>query len=140
MGFAIDTVSEFGRRVAGRLESDRIAWLVTVNPAGAPVPSPIWFLWDGGEFLIYSQPDRPKLKNITANPRVALHLEGDATGGNIVILSGTARLSDDPPASAVPEYAAKYAELIGHNGWTAESFAADYSVPIRVAPHRLRGF
>lgn len=136
----IDTESEFGRRAAARLDRDPIAWLVTVSPKGAPVPSPIWFLWDGGEFLIYSQPDTPKLANIAANPRVAVHLESNPVGEDIVILPGTARISDDPPASAVPAYVTKYAPLIAHNGWTAESFAADYSVPIRVAPRRLRGF
>lgn len=129
----------FGRRAADRLERELIGWLVTVNGAGAPVPSPIWFWWDGEEFLIYSQPDTPKLANIAGNPRVAVHLDGDGRGGDIVIVSGTARIGDDPPASRVPAYLAKYAHLIAAYDWTPESFAADYSVPIRVAPRRLRG-
>jgi PPOX class probable F420-dependent enzyme len=111
-----------------------------VSPAGAPQPSPVWFLWEDGSILIYSQPNTPKLRNIAQNPFVAVHLEGNPTGDDVVILSGTARQTDDPPAHLVPAYVEKYLELIAHNGWTPESFAGDYSVPIRVEPTRLRGF
>ena len=75
MAFEIDTDTEFGQRVARRLESELIGWLTTVSPAGVPVPSPIWFLWDRESFLIYSQPDVPKLRNVAANPNVTLHLD-----------------------------------------------------------------
>ncbi len=110
MAFQIDTGTEFGQRVARRLESELIGWLTTVSPAGVPVPSPIWFLWDGESFLIYSQPDVPKLRNIAANPNVSLHLDGDGDGGDIVIVTGTAAVSQDPPAHEVPPYIAKYAQ------------------------------
>jgi PPOX class probable F420-dependent enzyme len=101
---------------------------------------PVWFLWDGESILVYSQPDTPKLRNIGANPRVALHLNDDGRGSDIVTVSGRAAVSDDPTAERVPAYIAKYRELIAENSWTPESFAADYSVPIRIEPRRVRGF
>ncbi len=113
---------------------------MTVNGRGAPQPSPIWFLWDDRSILLYSQPDTAKLRNIEANPRVALHLNDDGRGSDVVILSGRAAVSDDPPAHEIPAYLDKYAGLIQGNGWTPESFAADYSVPVRVGPTGLRGF
>jgi PPOX class probable F420-dependent enzyme len=134
MAFAIDT----GSRAAHRLREELIGWLVSVSPLGAPQPSPVWFLWDDAGFLLYSQPDTPKLRNIAANPRVALHLDSDREGGDIVIVSGRAAVSDDPPASDVPAYLDKYRSLIDSNGWTPASFAADYSVPVRIVPRRLR--
>jgi PPOX class probable F420-dependent enzyme len=117
-----------------------IGWLVTVNGRGAPQPSPIWFLWDDGSILLYSQPETAKLRNIAANPRVAMHLPADAVGDDVVIVSGRAAVSDDPPAHELPQYLDKYGELIERNGWTPESFAADYSVPVRIRPTGLRGF
>jgi PPOX class probable F420-dependent enzyme len=140
----LDTSTEFGSRVERRLREEPIGWLVTVSPSGTPQPSPIWFLWDGSDsFLIYSQPDTPKLRNIQANPRVAMHLEGDGGGGDIVVLTGTAAVSADPPAHLVPEYLAKYGSRIRSEGksWgsTDEGFAASYSVPVRFTPSRLRG-
>ena len=113
---------------------------MTVAPSGAPAPVPVWFLWDGESILLYSQPDTPKLRNIAANPRVALHLSDDGRGSDIVTVSGRAAVSGDPTAERVPAYLAKYGELIAENSWTAESFAADYSVPIRIEPRRVRGF
>ena len=139
MAFEIDTGSEFGRRVAGRLESELIGWLTTVSPGGVPTPVPVWFLWDGASFLVYSEEGRPKLRNIAANPRVSLHLDGNGTGGDIVVLTGTAAVSDDPRATEIPAYMAKYAPLIDANGWGHEQFASDYPVAIRITPKRLRG-
>ena len=89
--------------------------------------------------LLYSRPGKPKLRNIAANPRVALHLDGNGQGGDIVVLSGTAAVSDDPPADRIDDYVAKYLPLIERAGWTPASFAADYSVPVRIALTRLGG-
>jgi PPOX class probable F420-dependent enzyme len=140
MALAIDTATEFGARAAGRLTGELIGWLVTVTPAGAPRPVPVWFLWDGASsLLVYSKPDTPKLRNIAANPRVAVHLDGNGRGGDVVVLSGRARVSDDPAADRIDAYIAKYGDLIAGNGWTPASFAAEYSVPVRIELSRLRG-
>jgi hypothetical protein len=71
--------------------------------------------------------------------RVARRL-ADAVGDDVVTVSGRAAVSDDPPAHELPRYLDKYGELIERNGWTPESFAADYSVPVRIRPTGLRGF
>jgi PPOX class probable F420-dependent enzyme len=139
MPIEFDDRTGFGQRARRRLHDELIGWLVTVTPDGRPQPSPVWFLLDRGELLIYSRPDTPKLRNIAAGPRVAMHLDGDGRGGDVVVLSGVARVTDDPAADGVPAYIEKYRELIDGNGWTAESFAADYSVPVRVDLRRLRG-
>jgi PPOX class probable F420-dependent enzyme len=136
----LDTSSEFGRRAERRLREEKIAWLTTVDSAGTPQPIPVWFLWDGaGSALVYSRPRTPKLRAIEANPRVSLHLDGNGRGGDIVVALGDAAVSDDPPAHEIPAYVEKYAPLIERNRWTPESFAADYSVPIRVRIRRVRG-
>jgi PPOX class probable F420-dependent enzyme len=136
----IDTKSEFGKRAVRRLKDDVIFWLVTVGPDGTPEPSPVWALWEGETVLIYSQPDTPKLRNIPARPRVALHLDGDGKGGDIVVVTGAARIDREaPPADKVPAYVAKYREGMKRIGMTPESFAHAYSVAVRVTPTRLRG-
>ena len=137
----LDETTEFGRRATRRLDEAIIGWLTTVTPEGGPRPIPVWFLWDGDRsILLYSRPGKPKLRNIARNPRVSLHLDGDGQGGNVVVLLGDARVSDDPPADQVPEYVAKYTWGFERNGWTAREFAEDYSVPIRIAVGRVRGF
>jgi PPOX class probable F420-dependent enzyme len=136
----IDTTSEFGQRVARRLRDETVGWLTTVGPDGTPQPSPIWFLWDGETVLIYSQPNTPKLRNIGRNPRVALNLDGDGRGGDIVILTGEARVDGTAPGAADhAAYLEKYRQGIERIGMTPEQFAGSYSVPIRMTPTRLRG-
>ena len=136
----IDTGSEFGGRAARRLRDELIYWLVTVGPDGTPQASPVWALWDGETFLIYSRPDTPKLRNIASRPLVALHLDGDGLGGDIVIVTGDARIvSDAPAADRDPVYVAKYREGMRRIGMTPESFARAYSVAVRITPARLRG-
>jgi PPOX class probable F420-dependent enzyme len=111
-----------------------------VGPDLTPQPSPVWFLWDGETVLIYSQPGTPKLRNIEANPSVSLNFNTDPYGVDVVVLTGDASIApDEPPANAVPAYAAKYAEGMALIGMSAEDFATAYSVPIRVRPSDVRG-
>jgi PPOX class probable F420-dependent enzyme len=136
----IDESTAFGARAARRLREERLAWLTTVDAAGRPQPIPVWFLWDDdASVLVYSQPDKPKLRNIERNPRVSLHLDGNGEGGDIVVLSGEARISDDPPANEHADYVRKYEWGFERNRWTPEQFARLYSVPIRIQLRRLRG-
>jgi PPOX class probable F420-dependent enzyme len=136
----IDTNTEFGARAARRLRDDLIYWLVTTGPDGMPQPSPVWALWDGETFLIYSQPDMPKLRNVAARPKVAVHLDGNGRGGDIVIVTGEARIDRSaPPADRVEAYVAKYRDGMRGIGMTPESFARAYPIAIRVTPARLRG-
>jgi PPOX class probable F420-dependent enzyme len=123
----------------GRLRDEPIAWLTTVAGSGQPQSTPVWFLWEDGEFLIYGAARGPKTRSIEANPRVSLHLEGNGRGGANVILEGRARLDPAGPRAAdVPAYVAKYRELIAGNGWTPGSFADLYPHVIRVTPTRAR--
>jgi PPOX class probable F420-dependent enzyme len=133
----LDTTTEAGGRAERRLR-EKIAWLTMARSDGLPQSVPVWLLWDGEGLLIYSQPDRPKLRNIRANPRVGLHLNSNDRGGDVVRVEGTAEILDDfPPASGVGEYVEKYRESIACIGLKPESFARAYSVAPRVTPTRL---
>lgn len=126
-------------RALERLQAELAVWLTTVTPEGQPQSTPVWFHWDGDTFLAYSQPDVPKLANIAANPRVSLHLVGDAEGEDVVTIEGRAALDPSaPPADAVQDYLAKYRGLIDRFGWSPSGFAADYRVALRITPTRFR--
>ena len=136
----IDLTTEFGTRVARRLDEDIIIWLTTVRADGTPQPSPVWFLWADQAFLIYSQPNTPKLRNIQRNPKVALNFDSNGQGGNIVVFTGEANIDPSaPPGNEVAAYLEKYREEIARLQMTPERFAQSYSVAIRVTPTGLRG-
>jgi PPOX class probable F420-dependent enzyme len=135
----IDTSTDSGVRAACRLENDQIVWLTTVGPDGTPQPSPVWFLWDGDTALIYSQPATPKLRNIERHPRVSLNFNCTPNGGDVVILTGDARVdSGAAPDRLDAAYAAKYADGIRSIGMTPDTFVQEYSVAIRIRPTSLR--
>ncbi len=127
------------QRPLERLRTDVVAWLTTVRSDGQPQSSPVWFLWDGEDFVVYSLPRSPKVPNVRANPLVSFHLEGDGEGGDIVTFDATARVDDDrPPPHEVPEYVEKYHELIERLGYSDEEFGREYSSAIVVTPTRVR--
>ena len=135
---SLDAASVSGQRARERLANDRVGWLTTVAPDGTPQVSPIWFLWNGDEILVYSL-DSPRGRNIASHPRVSLNLDGNGLGGDIVIVEGNARIDADAPSAADnPAYVTKYLPVMDDYGWTPEWFAGRYSVPIRITPTRFR--
>jgi PPOX class probable F420-dependent enzyme len=137
----LDTTTAFGAHVAGRLQQETLIWLTTVGADGIPQPTLVWFLWTGTDILVFSQPTKPKLANVAHNPRVALHLESNGTGGDVVILTGHARIDPAGPSPAEEAaYEPKYAERITRMGLTYDDFTRAYSVTIRIVPQKLRGW
>ena len=136
----IDQGTEFGARVARHLREDLVVWMTTVSGAGSPLPSPVWFLWDGdAEAVVYSMPGA-RIRNIEANPRVTLNFDGNGQGGDIVVLSGRAAVDQSlPPAAENAPYVAKYAERLSRMQTTPELFADKYSVRVRVSLTGVRG-
>ncbi|MEU8896937.1 pyridoxamine 5'-phosphate oxidase family protein [Nocardia sp. NPDC048505] len=61
--------------IAGLLADDTIAHLATLDPAGYPHVTPIWFLWDGAAFRLTSHATRPHVRRIRENPRVGLVID-----------------------------------------------------------------
>jgi PPOX class probable F420-dependent enzyme len=136
----VDESTAFGARVAAHLRDNVVVWLTTVTPSGAPLPMPVWFLWEGGESVLMFSQDGARVRNVEANPHVSLNFAGDGRGGDIVVLSGRATAErDGPPANEAGAYVAKYADHIERIGHTPETFAAKYSVPIRIELTKLRG-
>jgi PPOX class probable F420-dependent enzyme len=139
MKFTEHLPAERRSHVEGRLQSNLMAWLTTVQPDGQPVTVPVWFLLREDEtILLYSQPNKTKLRNLAQNPRVALGLDVTDLGRDVIRVRGIARQMDDiAPAHQNPQYVVKYAERIGALFGTAEQFAASFSAAVLITPNRL---
>lgn len=124
------------RRTELRLKKEEVIWLGTVGSDGRPQAVPVWFLWDGRSFLIYSQ-DGIKVRHIQANRNVELHLNSDPAGDDLVRVSGQATIAKAPPAHGNSEYLRKYRRAIKNLGMTPASFAEKYHNPIRVSRIRF---
>lgn len=127
--------------IRARLDDELVVWMTTVNAAGQPQASPVWFLVQGGSIVVYSLGQTPRTRNIAADPRVSLNLNSTRSGGEVVIIEGTAEIVPDGlPAHETPEYVAKYETAMEDLGMTPESFSAGYPVRIHIQPTRLRAW
>ena len=136
-----DSGSDADAHALDRLAGDMIGWLTTVTPEGQPQTFPIWFLWADGEILVYSDRRAKRNGNIRANPRVALHLDDDGRGNDIVIVEGEARIDEaTPPVTENAAYLAKYGAWITEFLTSAEEMHTIYNVPVWIRPTRGRAF
>ncbi len=122
-----------------RLDGELVAWMTTVNAAGQPQTSPVWFLVQDEVIVVYSLDRTPRTRNIESNAKVCLNLNSTPSGGEVVIIEGRAAIvPDGPPADEDERYVAKYEEPMDDLGMTPDSFATDYPVRIHIQPTRLR--
>ena len=77
------------------LHEPRIAVLSTVTADGTPFPTPIWYEYRDGKFLMSTAKKGQKVKNIQANPRVSLCIDERSMPYKGVTALGTATISDE---------------------------------------------
>jgi PPOX class probable F420-dependent enzyme len=128
-----------------RLRRDEMIWITTVRADGQPQSSAVWFHWDGSDFLLVSQPAAAKVRNLVANPRVSLALNGTGYGADLVIVEGQAEVLPDyasgswPEAARVEAYYAKYETALRESlGSSAAEMASAFSTALRITPTRWR--
>jgi PPOX class probable F420-dependent enzyme len=134
----VDQTKPNNAHVEQRLREEPIVWFTTVRPDGRPHTVPVWFLWDGETFLIFSQPGNLKIRNLQRNPHITLALDGTNQGGDVVTVEGEAELLSEPSRNIlVPAFGEKYASMIKTMGVDAEGLVEDYSQPIRIKPTKF---
>ncbi|MFF5986704.1 pyridoxamine 5'-phosphate oxidase family protein [Prauserella flavalba] len=128
-------------RAERRLRDEHEIWITTVRADGQPQASPVGFLWDGAAFLVLSRPGTPKVRNLTDNAKVALHLDLDreSEDGSVLTLEGVALLDAEPLGTdESAAYVDKYRDVIQGAGLTEEELFAEFSSVVRVRPTRVR--
>ena len=142
---ALDPSVGGGTHAADRLRREEMIWVTTVRGDGQPQTSAVWFHWDGTDFLLFSQPRAQKVRNLTAEPRVSLNLNGTGYGADLVIIEGTAEVLSGyasgpwPEPARVAAYYAKYETSLREGlGSSAAEMAAAFSTAVRITPTRWR--
>lgn len=137
----IDTSDPKQRAADNKLRQQQISWFTTIRPDGRPHSVPVWFLWDGSKVHIFSEPKTVKIRNLHHSSAVTLTLETGDTGGGVVIIDGTAEISDRDTASWLgtigSAYEAKYRDGLKGLGQSMDQMAAQYNRAIIVTPTRF---
>lgn len=127
--------------LAKALDSAIIGFLTAVNGRGQPQTSPVWYIRDGEDLVVYNRPTAARLRSIANNNRVAFNLRADGGARSGISLEGTAVVDSDlPTAVDFPGYVDRYRGEIADLGWTPESFSTDYSIGLRITVTRVRSW
>jgi PPOX class probable F420-dependent enzyme len=125
-----------------RLLRERIiAWFTTVDAEGRPHAVPVWFQWHDGRVLVFSEEKTAKVRHVRRGSPVLVHLETGAFGNEVVILTGTAHVSERTSAEWLAEfrdaYADKYAEAIAEYGQSLDEIMATFSTTLVFTPDEV---
>jgi len=84
------------------LKSTIPARLAYSGRAGTPRVLPIWFHWTGDVFVLGTRMDAPKVKALSANPKVALTIDSESFPYKALQVRGTVEI--EQINGIVPEY------------------------------------
>ncbi len=115
---------EIPQLLLDRLQNEQIIWLTTLREDGMPLPTPVWFHWDGETVLISTQHQALKSRNIRRHPKVALNFNTDAGGGSVAVIQGEAVVVDQAEVSEarLAAYLDKYREGMKYMNMTEDGF------------------
>ena len=118
-----DVLNLLNDPVAQQLLNSRIpARLAYTGPDGFPRVIPIWFHWDGKQFVLGSAPAAPKVGALQRNAKVALTIDEDTYPPKVLLVRGTARV--DVIDGVVPEYGKAARRYLGEEqgrGWEEQA-------------------
>jgi hypothetical protein len=109
--------------VAQELLNSKIpARLAYTGLDGSPRVVPIWFHWNGEQFVLGSAPSSPKVKALAANAKVALTIDEVSYPPRVLLVRGTARV--ELIDGVVPEYVQAARRYLGEEqgrGWEEQA-------------------
>lgn len=134
------------QEIAELLALDRPAHLATLDRAGFPHVTPLWFVWQDDAFFMTSIADRPHLRRLSRNPRAGLGIDvedperSDGQRPNRQVRAlGDAELFEDDGGQWTTVITAKYIRGPAAKRQAAAR-AADARMVICLRPTRLVAF
>jgi nitroimidazol reductase NimA-like FMN-containing flavoprotein (pyridoxamine 5'-phosphate oxidase superfamily) len=114
--------------VEDRLTSDRAYWIVTVGHTGRPSVRPVDGLFVDGALYVGGSPDTRWIRDLGANPMVAVHLDGLA---DVIIVEGSVEILDRTDADLAERLADASKSKYPEYGVTAELYRRRGAIRIR---------
>lgn len=113
-----------------------IAVLATVGPRGRAHAVPIWYLYEGGVFIMSMGRGSQKHRNIEANPEVTLVVDRRTLPYYAVMAQGTAEVGPPLSQEARRRMAVRYLGEEMGRGYVARRGGGE-SITIRLRPRRF---
>ncbi len=126
------------RFLAGR----HVAVLVTIGPDGAPVPTPVWYLYRDGRFYVRTELHAVKTENIQRDPRVSICIQDERPPYRALIAYGRAEVGAGLEwlADAIPQHYLGFVGAIGYRQAAQSQIERGPEVALLVQPERFVSF
>lgn len=124
----------FGPPPATAFDRYHVAALASVTSDGRPHVVPLWFVWDGAAFVMYSKPGALKVRNLRREPHAMLALGEPGGAARPFLIEVLAEL--EARGHLLESFQRKYAEPLACIGLSPDAFIARYSQAIRLVPLR----
>jgi len=99
------------------LHSPDLARLAYNGLDGCPRVIPIGYVWNGGQVIVCTATNAPKVRALATNPKVALTIDTDTQPPHVLLMRGTAEVE---VVEGVPsEFLAASKKYIGSEQWQA---------------------
>lgn len=125
-------------RVQRFLATRDVMVLATIQPDGAPLATPVWFLHSTGDLAMISEEATQKVRNLRRDPRVSVAAEAGSVGGiRGVIIQGRAEFlrESDERRTLAAAFLRKYQPDLRCR-WGGDAMPPD-RVMFRVVPTRV---
>lgn len=93
------------------LDGPNLMRLAYVGSEGQPHVVPIWFGYDGNEFIVVTGPKADKVRHLAQRPKVSFTIDTPTAPYKVLMVEGTAAL--EHVEGMAPEYAGIVARFLG---------------------------
>ena len=113
-----------------------MAVLATVDRHGHPHATPVWYLYEGDEFVISTTRASQKFRNIVLNPAVALVVDRRTLPYYSVVVRGNASAGPELSDSELLRLAVRYYGDVRGRAY-AERARSENELTMRIRPSRI---
>lgn len=117
-----------------------ISIITTLRADGSPHMTPVWHMVEGDEIVVAVDKRTVKARNVVNNPSVALCVAADESPQRWILVSGTARLSEDGALDFVRAVSAHYLGEEQAGPYVEEILDKRQFALLRITPTSVVGF
>ena len=124
------------------LRGRHVAVLTTLAADGAPVPTPIWYLYRDGTFYFRTASNAVKAENVRRDPRVSICVQDERPPYKAVVAYGTAQIEEQQEwlNRAIPRRYLGFIGAMGYERTARQAIQQGPEVALVVRPDRWASF
>ncbi len=108
--------------------------IATITPEGYPHVTPVWFEYDGENFLVSTTPGRKKTRNLKEDPKAGFSIAEHSLPYAAVVGYGDVTMEDDPEGKLLERLAYKYLPKEKAGKYFKELLEAGSRVTLKIKP------